>query len=497
MNTYTYKLTARSGIIHKSLVQIFRDKHRSLANYTALIEEQRQLTFAEFWQNTDAYTKFLQKTGIKKGQVVAIVCPMPSIDVAELLMACLQLEVAPLIINLSDKFQKLEPEDGNAYGYIVHKDFQSHIPAGTAAAYGREQAVGNQLLWLQINDEEKATPTDAALLVTSSGSTNSKKIIKCSAEGILSNIRNNITALGIRRQDRTLMVLPLTYSYGLIGQFLSHFFMGSTVVFSNKWLITNSIIELISRYQINSLFTVPPIFRQVTFLLERFGHLYRNRYSWSSLRYITVGGNHIESSAILKALKLFDCPIVKTYGLAEAGPRIATNVITSEYDSIASVGYPLYGVQVSALSDEGAVLPDGAVGSLLINTPSVSTGYLHEHANGLRIEGRNVYSHDIGCVDKEGKITILGRKNGMIWLPELEPIWQNELADIIYGNFYVLKLKMDQLENGRLNIDIAPMPNCKFSAADVLNSIGSTLGKDVSSHIDVFFPKINQIKLDK
>ncbi len=48
MDTYSYKLAEYSEIVQKDFVQVFRDKHRSLANCTALIEEQRQVTFGEF-----------------------------------------------------------------------------------------------------------------------------------------------------------------------------------------------------------------------------------------------------------------------------------------------------------------------------------------------------------------------------------------------------------------------------------------------------------------
>ncbi len=498
MGTLTYNppvlpLTGAAG----NLAQVFRKRHLGLLNEIALIEDQRQLTFADFWRDADRNAATLTRKGVRKGHIIAIVCPMSSIEVVEWLMAAIQLGAAPIILNLADKFQKLQPADAGAYGFIVSKDIQKFINPANLEQYAAADLLSDHLVWHQLTGSDQAQTTEAALLVTSSGSTNHKKIIKYGAEGLLFNIKSNIAALGIRREDRTLMVLPLTYSYGLVGQFMSHFLMGSTVVFSNKWLITNTIIELISRHRINSVFTVPPIFRQMVFLLEKFDFLYRRRYSWSSLRYITVGGNHIESSNILKALSIYRCPIVKTFGLAEAGPRVATNIITSADDPIDAVGYPLNGVHVYALGEDGRPVADGDCGKLVIETPSASLGYLRRHHNGLTIDGRTIHTQDLGTVNRDGLIRIFGRADGQLLLPGCEPIWQNELADLIYANFYVLKLKIEHPEQGQLNIEIAPMPNCKIKGEDVLARIGAQFGEGILSRVRIAFPKISQIKLDK
>nr|HMQ61368.1 hypothetical protein [Flavilitoribacter sp.] len=59
-----------------NLAQVFRKRHLGLLNEIALIEDQRQLTFADFWRDVDRNSDTLTRKGVKKGHIIAIVCPM-------------------------------------------------------------------------------------------------------------------------------------------------------------------------------------------------------------------------------------------------------------------------------------------------------------------------------------------------------------------------------------------------------------------------------------
>jgi len=312
------------------------------------------------------------------------------------------------------------------------------------------------------------------------------------------------------------MILPLTYSYGLVAQFMSHMYVSATVVFANRRLVTNTVFELIDRYQITSLFTVPPILRQIIFLINRFGHLYRQRYSWQTLRYVTVGGNHIEPHSVARALELLACRIVKTYGLAEAGPRVASNILgfagagadqnpeafftnipNRSMDPLSSVGIALPGVEIEIIGDDGQILPPGEVGWIKIKSPSVAQGYLFPIETKLKWGDGVLLTNDLGCLDELGRLYIKGREGDLFTDAYGHQRWKHEIADLIYSRFPVLKLTMEGSLTAGLLINIVQMPSTKVDGQEVAAALLEHFGPALAERVELNFPRLSLMKIDK
>lgn len=483
-------------VSRNTLINALRERHRFVLDKVALIEEGRQITYRAYWERIEHFSLALKLKGVEEGHVVGIMCPMSSIDVAALVLAIMEIGAVPMVINLTDKFQRVEPEEVGVFGFVMHERTQKLFRAKSPPKDVSE--VDKGLNWYQVDLPEKARKIAAAALVTSSGSTGGKKIIQYTQRGILENVRRNVKAIGIEASDKTLMVLPLTYSYGLVAQFLSHLYMGATIIFSHKVLFVGAILRLINQHRINSVFTVPPIFRQMVYMINKQEEFKGRPELWDSLRYVTCGGNHIEPGTVAKALKTFNCPIVKTYGLAEAGPRVATNIVRNENDALSSVGFPLDDVQVTIVNARSEVLGPNKVGRVVVQTPSAAAGYFLGKSNGLKIVGKTIYTQDLGYIDERGQIFILGRNNGKIRLKKFGPVlWQNELMDEVYGNFSVFKLSIMKHATGRIQVDVVPMAKEKPSATDILNHIERRFGPIVRAQTDVFFPRLNRLKFQK
>ncbi|MFT5998479.1 MAG: acyl-CoA synthetase (AMP-forming)/AMP-acid ligase II [Neolewinella sp.] len=483
-------------ISQNTLIDTLRERHRFVLEKVALIEETRQVTYGAYWERIEFFSSALLDKGVQPGHVIGIMCPLSSIDVASLVLAIMDVGAVPMVINLTDKFQRVEPEEIGVFGFVMHERTQKLFRAKNPPK--KVDRVDKGLNWYQVNLTGDARKIAAAALVTSSGSTGGKKIIQYTQRGILENVRRNVKAIGINPADRTLMVLPLTYSYGLVAQFLSHLYMGATIIFSNKVLFVGAILRLINQHQINSVFTVPPIFRQMVYMINKQEKFKDQPELWKSLRYVTCGGNHIEPDTVRKALKTFNCPIVKTYGLAEAGPRVATNIIRATTDAIDSVGFPLDDVEVMIINPRGDKLPPRKVGRIVVRTPSAAAGYFLGKSNGLKIVGKTIYTQDLGYINDEGQIFILGRKSSKIRLKRFGPVlWQNQLMDEVYGNFSVFKLSVSKESSGRIKVGVVPMAKEKPTADDILNHIERRFGRVVRNQTDVFFPRLNRLKFQK
>ncbi len=426
----------------------------------ALIDERKTFTYQELWSEVDAYVHLLKTQGIRNGHIIVLSFPN-SVELAVTFLSLLQIGAVPLIVSDTQE-ESIDFDELNIFCYLVHPRNTYSIFYKRAMEQGR---ISEGVNFFQLNNEDYqpgGKTTHAALLITSSGSTSRSKVIQLSHEGTLKNIEANIEALDIRPTDTTIVALPMNYSYGLIGQFLSHLYAGSKIVLADTKFAITQMPKLITKHKVTSLFTAPPMIRQINYFHNK--GFYREDFT--SLRYVTVGGNHIERSSLLKAMKIFNCAFVKTYGLAEAGPRVCTNIIANVNASfIDSVGKTIRGVKAHILDENGKDLPPNVKGRVFIESPSVTDGYLN--ASSDRITPRkSILTEDIGYISEEGRLTVLGRRNEFIRIRS-QLIWFRELADVIYSTGYILKLSIHQDEEGHVEIDAVPISNSQITEESI------------------------------
>jgi acyl-CoA synthetase (AMP-forming)/AMP-acid ligase II len=76
---------------------------------------------------------------------------------------------------------------------------------------------------------------------------------------------------------------------------------------------------------------------------------------------------------------------------------------------LASSGRPLPGVEVEVVGDDGEPVPDGALGEIVVRSPSVARGYRGEApGSGTRFEDGRLFTGDAGFL-LDGELYVLGR----------------------------------------------------------------------------------------
>jgi acyl-CoA synthetase (AMP-forming)/AMP-acid ligase II len=137
----------------------------------------------------------------------------------------------------------------------------------------------------------------------------------------------------------------------------------------------------------------------------------------TSLRHVMFGGSPMPRRLAERLLQAFPgLSLWNLYGLTEAGPNGTTLRPESALAKLSTVGTPLPGTEVRVVGEDGADLPSGDTGEVLMRTPSLMAGYFENPEATAATISRDGWLHtgDIGQLDDEGFLTLVDRKHDMI-----------------------------------------------------------------------------------
>ena len=122
-----------------------------------------------------------------------------------------------------------------------------------------------------------------------------------------------------------------------------------------------------------------------------------------SLRQVTVGGDRLGRTAVGELRRSGVRDVCTTYGLTEAGPRVATNRLEGDPESWDTLGEPLAGVDFW-LEER----PSGP-GELMVRTPTAQAGHYRDGVFTAWPQGAPVPTGDLGEPAEDGSVRLVGR----------------------------------------------------------------------------------------
>jgi len=245
---------------------------------------------------------------------------------------------------------------------------------------------------------------DLALLLTTSGSTGSPKLVRLSHDNLDSNARAIAQALRIEPGDRAVTSLPLHYCYGL-SVLHSHLTAGAGVVLTDLSVVDPCFWELFDRTEATTLAGVPHTFE----LLDRSGFPDRRH---PSLRTVTQAGGRLAPETVQRFAALGreqGWGLFVMYGQTEATARMAVlppELVERHADT---VGWPVPGgsFRVEPLSEI-----ECGLGELVYRGPNVMLGYAEypgDLARGRDVE--ELRTGDLAHLRPDGMVQVVGRRS--------------------------------------------------------------------------------------
>ena len=219
-------------------------------------------------------------------------------------------------------------------------------------------------------------------------------------DALFRNASRHADAVGLRTSDTVLVNLPLYYSYSMVAQAFASLLRGADLVISGPPFQPAAYARLLAEQGITVSALTPLLVRA---LLQQGAAFPRQ------LRSLGVGGDVLSPEHVEQLLRQRPGgELYLTYGLSEAGPRVATLAAHAEpAHRFASVGLPLPGTQVS-------LVPRGPSGQTEL---LVSSDTLMKRLIGL-VEGEKLHAWrghrllatgDIFDIDTDGYLYFQGR----------------------------------------------------------------------------------------
>ena len=402
---------------------------------TAIIVKGKSYSYAQLQTNAENLAYHLIRSGLEKGDRVAIYLENSWEAVVSIYGATLA-GAAFLMINPQTKSDKLKfiLNDSGAKFLVTSAVLQNEfLPGVENVSAVQEMIVVGDLLQFsaqwhgRIIGFEMAVskietpptlpniiPNDLAALIYTSGSTGFPKGVMMTHQSMVFTSWSLIQYLRLTENDRIILLLPLAFDYGLY-QLLMSVTIGGTLIVEQSFIFLASICETIEKYKPTVFPGVPTIYAMLIAFAKK------NNIVFDFVEKITNTAAHLSAEVIPDLKKIFPNGLIfKMYGLTEC-KRVC--YLEPELIDIkpGSVGKAIPGTEVFLLSPEGNTVAPGEPGILHIRGPHVMLGYWNREdlSNEMlkpgKLPGEKILcSNDWFKMDEDGFLYFLGRNDDII-----------------------------------------------------------------------------------
>lgn len=268
-------------------------------------------------------------------------------------------------------------------------------------------------LW-EIASNHTPINKELSVLLTTSGSTGSPKLVRLSKKNLKSNALSIVEYLHITAEERPVTGLPMYYSFGL-SIINSHLLMGATLLLTTASYVESEFWRFANENRFTSFSGVP-----YTFEIMKKLKLWER--PMPTLRTLTQAGGKLSNELLKFFIEKFEPQGVKfylMYGQTEATARMSYLDPAYGLSKLGSIGKGIPGGTFTLIDDEGHVIEtENEVGELVYEGPNVSLGYAECPADLIKDDENHGVLHtgDLAYRDTDGFYFIVGRKKRFLKL---------------------------------------------------------------------------------
>ena len=463
---------------YQSIGDLFYESSQKYRDRAAFENFGSSLSFEDLFFMSNDFAGFLQKSGLKKGDRVAV--QLPNILQYPVVMFAI-LRAGLVVVNTNPLYTPKEMKhqfcDSGAKALIIYDGAAAHLqeiltdtPIETVVVTGIGDLLGWPKSWvyngmlkyvkkmipaydlpnalsfyeaLDIGaeagfDPPAVTPEDLAFLQYTGGTTGVSKGAMLSHGNMISNMLQIVAwmkPLLREGEEITVGALPMYHIFSMTLNCLAFVYFGGTNV-----LITNprdipGFIKVLKSYKFTAFPGLNTLFNALM------NHPEFLSVDFSSLKIAVAGGMALQNSVALRWQELTHSQIVEGYGLTETSPVTNCNPIDGTA-RVGTIGPPLPSTEIKLVDDQDKEVTDPkASGEICVRGPQVMKGYWQkpeETAKVMLADGW-LRTGDIGQIDDDGFFRIVDRKKDMILVSGFN-VFPNEIEEVVSSNPKVLEV---------------------------------------------------------
>ena len=246
---------------------------------------------------------------------------------------------------------------------------------------------------------------DLALLLPTSGSTGSPKLVRHSLRNIEANADNVRRLFEMDGTEKAMAILPMHYTMGL-SVIASHLLAGATLLLSGRSLLDKGFWTMLKEAS---------SFTGVPYSYELLMKMRFTRMDLPNLQIITQGGGKLTEEMFISLAQYAHDKgkkFIATYGQSECTARMAYLPAELALEKTCSIGFAEPGGQLSIIDENGNETFEGeATGEMVYRGENVTLGYANSKEDLLKGDENHGVMHtgDLAHRDADGCYFIVGR----------------------------------------------------------------------------------------
>ncbi len=309
-----------------------------------------------------------------------------------------------------------------------------------------------------------------ASLIFTSGTTGTPKGVMLTHKNLTSMVSKLSSLFTLYKHDKLLSVLPLHHTLEFSAGFLMPLMHGASIDYLEE-LEADTLARALEDQGVTGMVGVPALFQ----LLERkiyknvsdagvlvekafdsiveLNRSLRDKLPWDlgagkllffpvhrklggRMRLLITGGSALPPET-LKSFRGLGFNLYEGYGMTESSPVLT---VTRPGDKVVagSVGRALPGIDVRIDHPDAQ-----GIGEVIAKGPNVMSGYFENpEATAQTLQNGWLHTGDLGRIDDDGNLFIVGRKKEMILGPSGENVYPDELEELYRDSKYIKEISV-------------------------------------------------------
>jgi len=252
---------------------------------------------------------------------------------------------------------------------------------------------------------------DLCDILFTSGTTGHPKGVMTAHAQALRSTECWIEAVGLRTDDRYLIVNPFFHVFGYRSGWLASMLVGATI-YPEPVLDVPRVLAQVEAKRITVLPGPPTLYQSIL------AHPDLDRFDLSSLRLGITGAASIPIELVRRAHERLGFESFGTgYGLTENSGTATMTYPDDDFETVATTsGRPIANVELAIVDPDGAELPPGTPGEILLRGPNVMRGYWDDpEATAAAVDSLGwLHTGDVGVLDENGNLRVTDRIKDML-----------------------------------------------------------------------------------